>query len=42
MARLARGVISDVAHHVTQCGNRRLPLFFRDADRRLSITVQLR
>ncbi len=34
MARLARIVIPDVAHHVTQRGNRRLPVFFGDDDRR--------
>ena len=28
MARLARIVIPDVPHHVTQRGNRRLPIFF--------------
>ena len=33
MARLARIVIPDVPHHVTQRGNRRLPIFFSDADR---------
>jgi putative transposase len=33
MARLARIVIPGVAHHVTQRGNRRLPIFFTDADR---------
>ena len=33
MARLARIVIPDVAHHVTQRGNRRLPIFFSDEDR---------
>lgn len=33
MARLSRIVIPDVAHHVTQRGNRRLPVFFSDADR---------
>ncbi|WP_420383710.1 transposase [Novosphingobium sp.] len=33
MARLARIVIPYVAHHVTQRGNRRLPVFFSDADR---------
>jgi len=38
MARLARIVIPGVAHHVTQRGNRRQPLFFSDADRRLSIS----
>ena len=32
MARLARVVVSDVPHHVTQRGNRRQPTFFRDAD----------
>ena len=33
MARLARIVIPGVAHHVTQRGNRRLPVFFSDEDR---------
>jgi putative transposase len=33
MARLARVVIPEAAHHVTQRGNRRLPIFFSDADR---------
>lgn len=33
MARLSRIVIPSVAHHVTQRGNRRLPVFFSDADR---------
>ncbi len=33
MARLARIVIPGVAHHVTQRGNRRLPVFFTDEDR---------
>jgi putative transposase len=33
MARLARIVIPEVAHHVTQRGNRRLPIFFGDDDR---------
>jgi putative transposase len=32
MARLARIVIPDVAHHVTQRGNRRQPVFFSDED----------
>jgi len=32
MARLARLVVPDVAHHVTQRGNRRQPVFFSDAD----------
>ena len=34
MARLPRIVIPGVAHHVTQRGNRRLPVFFSDEDRR--------
>lgn len=33
MARLARIVIPDAPHHVTQRGNRRLPVFFSDEDR---------
>ena len=33
MARLARIVIPEVPHHVTQRGNRRLPIFFGDHDR---------
>lgn len=33
MARLARVVIPGVPHHVTQRGNRRLPVFFGDEDR---------
>ncbi|MBO9601070.1 MAG: transposase [Novosphingobium sp.] len=33
MARLARIVIPGVAHHVTQRGNRRQPVFFSDDDR---------
>jgi putative transposase len=33
MARLARIVIPHMAHHVAQRGNRRLPVFFADADR---------
>ncbi len=35
MARLARVVLPGVAHHITQRGNRRLPVFFGDDDRRL-------
>ncbi len=34
MARIARIVIPQVPHHVTQRGNRRLPIFFSDDDRR--------
>lgn len=32
MARLARIVVPDVPHHVTQRGNRRQPVFFSDDD----------
>jgi putative transposase len=32
MARLARVVVPDVPHHVTQRGNRRQPTFLRDED----------
>jgi putative transposase len=32
MARLARLVIPDVPHHITQRGNRRQPVFFSDED----------
>jgi putative transposase len=32
MARLARIVVPDVAHHVTQRGNRRQEVFFSDED----------
>lgn len=32
MARLARVVLPNTAHHVTQRGNRRQPVFFRDDD----------
>lgn len=35
MARLARVVVADVPHHVTQRGNRRQPVFFGDDDYRL-------
>lgn len=33
MARLARIIIPQVPHHVTQRGNRRLQVFFSDDDR---------
>ena len=33
MARLAPVVIPHLAHHITQRGNRRLPMFFSDDDR---------
>lgn len=39
MARLARIVLPGVAHHVTQRGNRRLPVFFGDDDRRLYLEL---
>jgi len=32
MARLARAVIADLPHHITQRGNRRQPTFFNEAD----------
>lgn len=32
MPRLARLVVPDIPHHVTQRGNRRQPTFFSDAD----------
>ena len=39
MARLARIVLPGVAHHVTQRGNRRLPVFFCDEDRCLYLDL---
>ncbi len=39
MARLPRTVIPGVPHHVTQRGNRRLPVFFSDDDRRLYLSL---
>jgi putative transposase len=39
MARLARIVIPHVAHHVTQRGNRRLPVFFSDDDRQAYLAL---
>lgn len=39
MARLPRIVIPGVAHHVTQRGNRRLPVFFGDPDRALYLSL---
>jgi putative transposase len=35
MPRIARTVFAGVPHHVTQRGNRREPVFFRDDDRLL-------
>lgn len=39
MARLARIVVPGAPHHVTQRGNRRLPVFFSDEDRRLYLSL---
>lgn len=39
MARLARIVIPRVPYHVTQRGNRRLPVFFSDGDRLLYLRI---
>ncbi|MFD2497938.1 transposase [Rhizorhabdus histidinilytica] len=39
MARLSRIVIPGVAHHVTQRGNRKQPIFFGDEDRRLYLQL---
>lgn len=39
MARLSRIVIPGVAHHVTQRGNRRLPVFFNDEDRAVYLAL---
>jgi REP-associated tyrosine transposase len=35
MARIARVVVPDLPHHVTQRGNRREPVFFEGDDYRL-------
>ena len=35
MARIARVVVPDLPHHVTQRGNRREPVFFEADDDRL-------
>ena len=32
MARMARVVVSDIPHHVTQRGNRRQKVYFCDSD----------
>jgi hypothetical protein len=45
MARLARIVVPHLPHHVTQRGNRREPIFFKDGDQdvyRDLLTVQMR
>jgi putative transposase len=39
MTRLARIVIPGIAHHVTQRGNRREPVFFNDDDYRVYIAL---
>ncbi len=39
MARLARVVAPGLPHHVTQRGNRRLPVFFEDADYRVYLDL---
>ena len=39
MARLSRIVIPGVPHHITQRGNRRLPVFFSDGDRRAYLAL---
>ncbi len=39
MPRLARIVIPGVAHHITQRGNRRLPVFFSDDDRQAYLAL---
>jgi putative transposase len=35
MTRLARMVVSGLAHHVTQRGNPREPIFFEDGDQEI-------
>ena len=35
MSRLARMVVPDLPHHVTQRGNRREPIFFEDDDQQI-------
>ena len=39
MARLPRLTIPDLPYHVTQRGNRRQPVFFRDEDRQLYLAI---
>ncbi len=39
MARLARIIVPGAAHHVTQRGNRRQPIFFCDDDRLLYLEL---
>jgi putative transposase len=39
MARIARVVVPDCWHHITQRGNRRQVVFFEDADRALYLQL---
>lgn len=39
MGRLARVVVSELPHHVTQRGNRRLPTFFKENDYRCYLSL---
>ncbi len=39
MARLARMIFPGVAHHVTQRGNRREPIFFEDGDQQIYLDL---
>ena len=39
MARIARIVIPDIPHHVTQRGNRRMQVFFGNEDYRLYLDL---
>ena len=39
MARLARMIFPGVAHHVTQRGNRREPIFFEDGDQKIYLDL---
>ncbi len=41
MPRLARVTVKDVPHHVTQRGNRRQPVFFRNEDRQVYLRTLL-
>jgi putative transposase len=42
MARIARVVVPDCWHHITQRGNRRQVVFFEDADRALYLQLLAR
>ena len=41
MPRLARVIIPNIPHHITQRGNRRQPVFFSEEDRQLYVRVLL-